>query len=30
MLPKVFGDKLEVENKGGIVVVQLDATDLAL
>ena len=29
-LPKIYGDRIEVENKGGIVVVQLDATDLAL
>jgi hypothetical protein len=30
MLPKVFGDKLEVEATAGIVVVKLDAEDLAL
>lgn len=29
-LPKIYGDRLEVEAKAGIVVVKLDAEDLAL
>ncbi len=30
MLPKIFGDKLEVEAKAGLVILKLDAEDLAL
>ena len=29
-LPKIFGDRIEVDNKGGVVVVQLDAKDMLL
>ena len=28
MLPKVFGEKIEVDNKGGLVIVKLDAEDM--
>ena len=30
MLPRTFGDKIKVENKGGLVIVKFDAEDLAL
>jgi hypothetical protein len=30
MLPKVFGDRIEVDNKGGIIVMKLDAKDMQL
>jgi hypothetical protein len=29
-LPRIYGDRLEVEQKGGIMIVKLDAEDLAL